>query len=291
MRSETRDRYHQRIDRVVGLINQKLEANPSLDDLATAAGISPYHFHRVYRAITGETPAGTLRRLRIAKGLILLSQSSRPITDIAFEIGYDSSQAFAKALREVTGYSASELRDQPDVLGRVLEELSKPPPQDLAQDLQVRLETVEPFRVIATRHEGEHGELFGTYTRLMEWAQQSGQIEGFRGIYGFPIDDIRMVPAEECRFDAAFDLGPAARPGPGHHEVAVSGGLYAVARLMGPYEGLEAIYDALYGAWLPESGYRLRDAPMHNHYVTDPEETPPEQWETDVRIPVEKVED
>jgi len=100
MKPETKDNYVQRINMVVSYLNQHAEATPSLQDLADIAAISRFHFHRVYRALTGETPSGTIRRLRLARAAAMLKETAKPVTEIAFDVGYESSQSFSKAFRE-----------------------------------------------------------------------------------------------------------------------------------------------------------------------------------------------
>ena len=63
--------------------------------------------------------------------------------------------------------------------------------------------------------------------------------------------------------------------------------LHSVTRHVGPYDGLESKYDLLFGPWLNSSKFTLREAPVYNHYLVDPDTVPPEQWETDVYLPVE----
>jgi AraC family transcriptional regulator len=116
--------YAERIDRIVRFLNEQVESTPSLQDLADVAEISPFHFHRVYRAVTGETPSGTLRRLRMARAVAMLRDTSKPVTEIAFDIGYESSQAFSKALRQMTGSSASELRKDRGRLDTLAQQLA-----------------------------------------------------------------------------------------------------------------------------------------------------------------------
>ncbi len=89
--------YFDRINRIVDFLNTQVNSTPTLEDLAKVARISPYHFHRVYRAVTGETPFGTLRRLRIARAVMMLRDTKKSITEIAFDVGYDSSQAFSRS--------------------------------------------------------------------------------------------------------------------------------------------------------------------------------------------------
>jgi len=286
MKPEAGHRYTERIDRVVEYLNEQMGASPTLQDLAGIAGVSPFHFLRLYRAITGETPSATVRRLRLARAANMLRDTQKSITEIAFDVGYESSQAFSRAFRRETGSSASALRRDLDVLAAVIGRLSRPPGHPAVNALEVRLVSIEPFKVIASRHVGQQGGLFKTYGELFRWAESSDRAKDLKGIFGIAIDDPRSVPEEECRFDCCFDLGADVEPGKGYRELVLGGGLYAVTRHVGPFEGLEDKSDFLYGTWLPASRYALRDVTGFNHYLADPDTLPPEQWETDVCIPV-----
>jgi len=214
MKNSTTDNYVDRIDRVVAFLNTQVDNSPSLGELAEIAAISPFHFQRVYRAVTGESPAGALRRLRLAKACVILQTSNMTITEIAFEVGYDSSQAFAKSLREVTGFTATELRSQADTLMSIIETLSKSPPREdgSSQILDVKLLSIEPFKVIAHRNVGPADELFQAFGYLCEWAEKKGLAKNMSGIYGIPIDDSRDVEPGEYRFDCCFNLGKTQQP-------------------------------------------------------------------------------
>lgn len=276
----------QRIGRVVDYLNEQVTSAPTLDELADIAGISRFHFHRVYRAITGETPAGTVRRLRLAHAVMMLKETQKPITDIAFDVGYESSQAFSKALRAATGHSASELRKDASKLESAIHGLASPPPPASGQPLEVRMQTVEPFVVVAARHVGPTPGLFQAFGALFGIIEEVGHAGDMRGIYGVPIDDVREVP-EESRFDCCFDIGPKFQPDDRYRSLTLGGGRYAITRHVGHYDGLEDTYDRAFGGWLSESGRVLRDAPFYNHYLADPETLPPEEWETDIYIPIE----
>lgn len=291
MKSSTQKTYLERIDRVVGFLNDQVHNNPSLETLADVAAISPYHFHRVYRAVTGETPSGTLRRLRLARACILLKNRANSVTQVAFDVGYDSSQSFAKAFRSGTGHSASEVRKKPAALDKILASLSGPAdkPTKGSGDIEVNIVCVEPFKVIASRHRGSHDGLFRNYGDLFNWAEKAGLAESLRGIYGVPVDDPRDTPENECRFDCCFDFGLDASASSDLKEFSLGGGEYAVARHIGPYDGIEEKYDYIYGPWLTTCGFTLREQSFFNHYLQDPDSVPPEKWETDVYVPVRTV--
>ena len=153
--------------------------------------------------------------------------------------------------------------------------------------LDVKLVSVEPFKVIANRHVGPHSKMFKTFGELFAWAHQSGKAQSLKGIYGVPLDDYEGSAEHEYQFDCCFDLGAATAPGDGYSERFLGGGLYAVTRHVGPYEGLKEKYAYLYGPWLSSSGHALREQPTYNHYMADPDTLPPEEWETDVYLPVQ----
>nr|WP_217497718.1 AraC family transcriptional regulator [Lysobacter enzymogenes] len=77
----------------MALIEQAIAAGeepPELGRLAEAAAFSPFHFHRVYRAMTGETTGQTVARLRLLQGLRVLADGGRSVTDAALAVGYQT---------------------------------------------------------------------------------------------------------------------------------------------------------------------------------------------------------
>ena len=112
----------------------------------------------------------------------------------------------------MTGSSASDLRKDAPRLDTVIQELSRPPDKPGRKTLEVRLVSVEPFQVIASRHVGPPEGIFQTFGAFFRWAAERGIAGDLRGIYGVPIDDIGFGSPEECRFDCCFDFGPKVRP-------------------------------------------------------------------------------
>lgn len=88
---------------------EEAEEAPKLDELARVAGLSPYHFHRVFKDITGVTPkayAVAHRQKRLRANL----QRSRTVTEAIFEAGFNSSGRFYADSDEVLGMSPREFR-------------------------------------------------------------------------------------------------------------------------------------------------------------------------------------
>jgi len=75
-----------------------------LDDLAKAAFMSRFHYNRMFQRIYGLSPRNYLRDLRIAKAKILLKQGLT-ITQVCFEVGYESVTTFSTVFKKCTGHS------------------------------------------------------------------------------------------------------------------------------------------------------------------------------------------
>lgn len=82
----------------------------NLSDIAQEAGISKYHFIRVFSAYTGETPFEYIQRVKILKSFSLLNQK-QSIADISHEVGFESQSSFNKAFKKLTGISPKEFRN------------------------------------------------------------------------------------------------------------------------------------------------------------------------------------
>jgi AraC family transcriptional regulator len=107
MRSE----YTARINRVIDHIDAHLSEEMSLDELAGVAGFSRFHFHRLFRAMVGETLGRYVARLRVERAAsVLTANPTASITEVALDCAFGSSAAFARAFKARFGVSASEWR-------------------------------------------------------------------------------------------------------------------------------------------------------------------------------------
>lgn len=291
MKRVTRSIHAERIDRVVVRLQQAIVVGgelPDLPELAAIAHLSPFHFHRMYRALTGETIGRTVSRLRLLRALDLLGNDQASITDVALAVGYETPQAFARAFRDAFDASPSELRAQPMRLTDGLQRLSRPAVQVAGDDSTLRVEvaSVEPFELVLLRKRGEFDDLDQAYWELFGWATESGLMDSMIGLYGIPLHDHREMPPDELEFDCALAFSCKVEPPPSMRKATMGGGNYARVRHVGSFAGLEDTTDRLLGVWLPGSGYSLRDVPIHYAYLDDPENVPEAMLRTDIFMPL-----
>jgi AraC family transcriptional regulator len=91
-------------------MHARLERDLPLEELAAAAHLSPFHFARLFKKLTGATPHNYLAALRAARAQALLSETDLSVTEIGARVGYGSSSHFAKAFRQATGISPRDFR-------------------------------------------------------------------------------------------------------------------------------------------------------------------------------------
>jgi AraC family transcriptional regulator len=103
---------------------------------------------------------------------------------------------------------------------------------------------------------------------------------------GISHDDPEITPPERLRYDAALVV-PDSVTGSGAVAIQeIGGGEYAAAMHRGPYDRLGETYAALCGQWLPASGREARNAPPLEFYRTSFGETPPEEFLTEIFVPL-----
>ncbi len=295
-----RHTYVARINRVVDHIGAHLADTLDLQTLADVAHFSPWHFHRVFQGIAGETLADCVRRLRLeAAAQRLLASPPQPALHIAFDVGFASAEVFSRAFRAHFGMTPTawrrgawrdwatrhkhELRkihqDQhkayQDILRAVFQDKANWPSGPVSLEkgivMRVELKTLSPMRLAYMRHTGAYGQ--PSITRMWErfgvWCGEHGLMNPRRKMYGIAQDNPMITPADKCRYDACVEVDDAFKP---QGEVGVQnfgGGRYACARFTGTGADIHAAWMRMFGEWLPQSGYQADDKPALELYEED----------------------
>ncbi|UPK71684.1 helix-turn-helix transcriptional regulator [Chitinophaga filiformis] len=98
------------IESVKYYINDRFTDDISLTDLAGVSHLSPFHFSRLFKQLTGVTPYTYLLKVRLAQATLLIRNTHLPITDIAFSCGFNSLEHFSASYRNIYGKAPSQLR-------------------------------------------------------------------------------------------------------------------------------------------------------------------------------------
>jgi AraC family transcriptional regulator len=103
MKPDTRSFYELAVEKAIQRVIADLDRALDLQALARVAALSPFHFHRVFRGMVGETPLELHRRLRLERAAHALLFEDRPVTEIAFAAGYETHESFTRAFRSHYG--------------------------------------------------------------------------------------------------------------------------------------------------------------------------------------------
>ena len=280
-------KYQARIERVIDYIQDHLDEPLDLNYLSEIACFSPYHFHRVYRAVMQETVAETVRRLRLHRACGDLIANQLSIGDVASRAGYGSEEAFNRAFRKAYGLPPGEYR------AKQVDQVYPFTPFSFLKDdnmYNVTIGDVPSVRMAAVAHKGSYMGIGKAFEKIYIWAMSNELTPGSEtrsiGVY---YDDPDSVKESDLRSHAGFsisedfDIGKT-QNADGIDVVDLEGGRAATLEHVGPYAELEKAYNWFYRTWLMEQNYELADLPPFEEYINDPKTTPPQELITKINI-------
>lgn len=279
-------------------IQDHLDAPLALDDLAGVACTSPFHFHRVFRALVGESPSEHIRRLRLERAAHRLQYTDRSILDLALEAHYESHEAFTRAFGQVFGTPPSTFREQRGAQTRLdspvgvhFHEAEKiEAPKLLSREaslLEGEVRRCPAMRVAFIRHIGPYEEVPLVFERLINWASARGLVRPESRLLGVAHDDPSVTPPDRLRFDSCLEVGANAV---GEGEVGIQefpAGDYAIGTHFGPFETLSETYSWLGAEFIPSTGRCMARQPAIELYLSNPQDTLPHDLRTEIRLPLE----
>lgn len=273
--------YEQRLHRVLDHIHDNPAGDLSLDVLADVAAMSRFHWHRVFRAMTGQTAAQAVRWVRLHKASVLLVQGTTPVARIARSVGYPNVASFARAFADTFGMTPAAFRNRG--------ELRPFPPTLIPEDMKMHPIEIrnEPVRRLAGMpHKGAYHEIGHAFEKLSATMASRGLFAHAGKMVGVYYDDPAAVPLADLRSHAGFEILGDVALAPPLEEVVLPAGRHAVLTYTGPYAGLPGAYDQLYAVWLRQSGEEPADSPAFEVYLNSPMDTAPEALVTELCVPL-----
>jgi AraC family transcriptional regulator len=264
--------YVDRINRAVDYVTRNLAEPLRLEDVARAACFSSYHFHRIFRALMGETLASFVKRARLERSVYLLShRKGASLTEIALACGFSSSSDFSRSFRGRYGVPPRQFdverfrRSRREAMQAALtppggrHRLERVPAGENPDGFAVTLRNLPARRVayIRVRHPYEGDHVPQAAARLLAWAEPRGLADG--QWLGYQWDDPEIVALDKCRYDVGLEV-PGVTLADGEVSITeFSPCLVAEVDIAGSIDVELRALDWLYLTWLPSSGY----APVH----------------------------
>lgn len=266
------------IQRGIDFIEAHLFERPSLAAIAGHAGASPWHFHRVFTAITGETPAGYLWKRQVACACERLVATEQPLVDLALDCGFESQSTFTRAFTRHVGMSPARYRRAGSVSPAhrygALDAAELGARRHWRKTMEPRLAPRPAFHVV-----GMAGQFTpATTSRIPELWERfvRGPIDAVtyrRGThtFGLCVDADPTAPEPTFTYVAAVEVERIDAVPTGLVALTVPANRYAIFTHTGHISRLADTVKQIWGHWLPGAPYK--------HVATPDFELYDERWD------------
>ncbi len=306
--SETRTLYPEyisKINKTFDYIESNLDKPMTLEELASVANFSKFHFNRIFQSIVGEKPFQFLLRVRLEKAAtLILTNKNESISEIAYNCGFSDISIFSRNFKSYFKISASQYRlnnsnlsQQDSNRHQINEKLT----QYICPELQtikrrtnmelnkgVEVKMLPKMTVAYIRNMGPWGGDKNEYKRLrnklFSWAEARDLIFGkdFKYLILYH-DDPKVALSDKLRMSLCITVPPETKVSGEIGKMEIGAARYAIAHFELTSNDFQAAWEWLYGQWLPNSGYELDDKP---YFETYPKAPNGEKFIVDFCIPI-----
>jgi len=309
----SKSEYITRINRVMEYIEHQINHQINLDSMAQIAHFSPFHFHRIFTVLVGETPANFLQRIRIEKTAQQLKDyPDKTISDIAFDCGFSSVSLFSRTFRKHFGVSAKEYRlfEKPllvkdgvyySKIGQPLSKKSKlivtqneelctdKLKQLIIMETKVIVKKMPEMQVIYCRHTGVFNQIGKAYGKLMQFAGPRGLLQAPNAktltVYH---DDPSVTEIDKVRQSACLIVTGDVKVEGEIGKMTVHSGKYAIGHFEIDENQFEQAWNTIC-LWFTESGYEPGEGCPYELYHNDHTQHPERKFILDICIPVKTL--
>lgn len=279
------EEYIRRVLKVLIFIDENIEEEMTIEQLAKIACYSPYHFHRIFQAVVGETLHRYVKRLRMEKAASKLIYSADPVTEIALDACYETPSAFTKAFKQLMGKSPKDYREINSVVVAIAQKI-----KDLPMIKPDKIENNVPeLELLFIRRSGSYMKSPWEAWQAMEAFIDASRLDRKKlRFFGIANDNPQITNEEKLRFDACITAPPGLKVQGEVGRQVIKGGKYAIFTHTGPYQDLTSTIENIFLKWFPASKEILdEDRKDYLEYLNkELVDTAPEKLITKIFIPL-----
>ncbi|MFS0918914.1 AraC family transcriptional regulator [Brevibacillus sp. 179-C 1.1 NHS] len=262
--------YMEQITYALSFIEKQLTEKVTLDQVASAAGYSKYHFQRLFFHVTGETVGQYISKRRLTEAAKSLAFEQKSVTEVAFTYGFDSHEAFTRAFTKRFGLPPSALRRSGKMPRYAMTERIEVPYLE-----NIQLQSIEPVYVPAYQE-----------LKLVGYSSATHSIKDIvhcwnrlgRGV-AFKNNQTRFgVLRYPDAFGLSLSFGYFAGIHASNHDtdglesIILPASGYLVFPHKGPTQNLRLTYQYIYGSWMTHATdqlYARYDFEYYDHRFLD----------------------
>ncbi len=303
--------YIYRINKAFDYIDSNIEKPMTLEELASVANFSKFHFNRIFQSIVGEPPFKFILRVRLEKAAsLIMTNKNESISKIAFKCGFSDISIFSRNFKNQFHISATQYRTQKLNISNISQQdsnshqKSERPTQYFCPELQtikwrtnmklnksVEVKELPKMNLAYIRHIGPYkgdDKLFeGIWNRLFAWAAPRGLIGGkdFRSLIIYH-DDPNVTIEDKLRMSVCITVPAETKVEGEVGKMELEAAKYVIARFELTAQEFQEAWGWVYGQWFPNSGYQPDDKPCFEMY---PEEPKDGKFIVDICVPVKPL--
>ncbi|MGE8526803.1 MULTISPECIES: AraC family transcriptional regulator [Chryseobacterium] len=298
------EEYKKRIIKVIHYIDNHLDTDLSLEKIAEVSAYSPFHFHRIFKLITGETLQNYIIRKKIEKSAFYLAvHKDAEIKEIYFDLGFSSHSVFSKTFKKYYGVPPSEFRKSaPETFHKILQTQSKNGQVDTVfsqyicsienllnwttMNLKIEVKEMPEMNLAAVMSLGL-AQVEPSYNILIDWAKKKNLFPGENvkmiSVYH---DSFKITPADKVRIHACMLLDEKLDKAQGEiFSESIDAGKFVVGRGEVTLHDFEQCWVSLF-LWMNKHGYSMRKAFPFEIYHSNFKEHPEGKMIVDFCIPI-----
>lgn len=314
-----KNEYRSRLNRTIDYILNHYDEDLNLTKLAEVACFSKFHFHRIFRAMVGETLNDFVQRVRLEKSIKKLTADlNESITEIALDCGFSSSQNFAKLFKAHYGVTPSLVRREfkwndwkikmLNLKGKNKDDLQpveaflydtyynkRQLPIDKILDKQfvpqVRIENITDLRVAYIRSRGpyQHETLASVFKKLLQWANPKGYMTQETMVLSVFWNNPDVTPKDKLIHDACITVHESIKADRWVDVQVLPGGKFAIHHCEIDAGHSDESWMSFVLNWLATSDYQPDDRPLYQIYYNDPDTHPLKHQITDLCLPIKPL--
>ena len=298
LKSENRcNKYQRRINLAMNYISEHATENLSLDDIAQKAYFSKYHFHRIFKAFSGETVADFTRRVRLEQAANLLYlDNKQSITKIALDYGFSSAQNFAKQFTKQFGLPPSSFRqgDKKEAHSALTQNTandfhSLDQMQISHADIKVDIQNHPAFKLAYLRFiEPYHSMSTLAFLKLLASTLGENCLKVTNPV-GVAWDNPNITEDAKCRYDLGIVVSDDTDIPENFSVQELPESLCAVYKCQISDGNIEKPWDDLIIGWLPYSGYALSGVPAVEVFKQFDLQKPSGHWQLEIYLPIKPI--
>jgi AraC family transcriptional regulator len=295
--------YRNRINRVFQFIDEHLESDLSLNTVSQIAFFSPFHFHRVFKFVTGETLNEYVTRRRIEKSALDLLHKNIKATELAHKYGFSDISSFSRAFKKYYGVSPTEFKkDNPNRHSKIRQLKSKNG-QDYPDyekyiciinnlkkwtemNAKIEIKETPQLNLAAVTHVGVNG-IENAFETLTKWAIPRGLLENPEAKMGRVFyDSFKVTAPDKVRMSIVLTTNEPFEAEGEINKLTIDKTKCIVGRFEITPNEFEKSWTSLF-IWMNENGYKKSVENPFEIYHNDYREHPENKFIVDLYIPVE----